>query len=180
MAARPTDGRGKRVCVAQIGAAHGLKGEVRLFSFTGQPDAVATYGALESEDGKRRFEIEALRAGKDHFVARLRGVNDRNDAEALRNTKLYVARERLPKTDQDEFYHADLIGLSAVDTSGQPLSAIIAVHNFGAGDILEIRLPDGATQMLPFDERSVPHVDIAAERVTIDLPVEIEDEKEPR
>lgn len=182
MTARPKDGRGQRVCVAQIGAAHGLKGEVRLFSFTGQPDAVAQYGTLETEDGKRHFEIETLRAAKDHFVARLRGVNDRNDAEALRNMKLYVARDRLPETEDDEFYHADLIGLSAIDKVGQPVGTVVAVHNFGAGDILEIGLLDGSKQMFAFDEQTVPRIDIAAGQVTIDPPAETEgeDETHPR
>ena len=97
MAARPDGGRDKRVCVAQIGAAHGLKGEVRVFSFTEDPVAFAHYGALESEDGKKRFEIETLRQAKDHFVVRLRGIDDRDAAAVLSNVKLYVPRRRLPE-----------------------------------------------------------------------------------
>jgi 16S rRNA processing protein RimM len=162
-----------RICVAQIGAAHGLKGEVRLWSFTQDPAAFAQYGALESEDGTRGFEIESLRAAKDHFVGRLRGVNDRNAAQALRNLKLYVAREKLPQTeDRDTFYHADLIGLAAVTTDGEPYGEIVAVQNFGAGDILEIRR-GGETLMLPFTEAAVPQIDIAGGRVVVDPPVEV-------
>src|SRR6185503_9263412 len=103
-----------RIVVAQIGAAHGTRGEVRLFSFTGDPMAVADYGPLETEDGSRSFEIEAVRPAKDHLVARLRGVHDRNAAERLTNLRLFVSRERLPPPGADEFYHADLIGLTAV------------------------------------------------------------------
>ena len=101
-----------RICVAQIGAAHGIRGEVRLRSFTQDPQAFMSYGPLESEDGARRFEIEALRPAKDHFVARLKGIADRNAAERLTNLKLYVTRDRLPPVADDEtFYHADLSGL---------------------------------------------------------------------
>jgi len=159
--------------VAQIGAAHGLKGEVRLWSFTQDPAAFAGYGPFEREDGTRRFEIENLRTAKDHFVGRLHGVNDRNAAEALRNLKLYVGREKLPQTeDRDTFYHADLIGLAAVTTDGEPYGEIVAVHNFGAGDILEIRR-GGETLMLPFTDAVVPQIDIENGKVVVDPPVDI-------
>ena len=107
-----------RVCIAQIGAAHGVRGEVRLKAFTEDPLSVTRYGALETEDGKRRFEIEAVRPAKDMLVARLKGVADRNAAEALTNMRLYVAREQLPQPADDEFYHADLVGLAAVTADG--------------------------------------------------------------
>ncbi len=172
MAARPKIGREDRVCVAQIGAAHGLKGEVRLRSFTQDPRAVARYGALQSEDGKSRFEIETLRPAKDCFVARLAGVRDRNAAEALRNVKLYIPRERLPATDDAEtFYHADLIGLAAVGTDGAALGTVCAIHNFGAGDIIEIA-PSGGGEplMLPFTDAIVPKVDVKAGRIVVAPP----------
>jgi 16S rRNA processing protein RimM len=157
---------GGRVCLGQIGAAHGVRGEVRLHSFTADPAAIASYGPLESEDG-RVFEIEAMRAAKDHFVARISGVADRNAAERLKNTKLYVPRERLPEPDEpDEFYHADLVGLAIVDRAGHKLGTVIAVHNFGAGDLIEMS-PEGGgkTALLPFDEFHVPVVDIGAGRI---------------
>src|SRR5216110_2055750 len=103
-----------RICIAQIGAAHGVRGEVRLKAFTEDPLSVARYGALESEDGKQRFEIETVRPAKNVLVARLKGITDRDAAERLKSLRLYVAREKLPKPADDEFYHADLIGLSAV------------------------------------------------------------------
>jgi 16S rRNA processing protein RimM len=161
---------GGRVCLGQIGAAHGLRGEVRLRSFTADPAAIATYGPLETEDG-RAFAIESLRPVKDHFVATLSGIADRDAAARLANTKLYVPRERLPKpAEPDEFYHADLIGLAVVDRAGQSFGTVIAVHNFGAGDLIEVR-PDagGKTELLPFDAATVPQVDLAAGRLVVEL-----------
>jgi 16S rRNA processing protein RimM len=160
---------GDRVCVARIGAAHGTRGEVRLWSFTADPLAIAGYGPLESEDRAQSFEITALRPAKDHLVAHLRGVDDRNTAERLTNLELYVARERLPAPAADEFYHADLIGLAVVDVNGRPVGEVTAVQNFGAGDLLEIR-PAGEAQtvMLPFNATTVPQVDVAGGRIVID------------
>jgi 16S rRNA processing protein RimM len=162
---------GDRVCLGQIGAAHGVRGEVRLHSFTADPAAIASYGPLEGEDG-RIFEIETMRPAKDHFVVTLAGVADRDAAERLVNIKLYVPRERLPAPDEpDEFYHADLIGLAVVDRSGQKRGTVIAVHNFGAGDLIEIRSDaSNKTELLPFDETHVPTVDVAAGKIVVDLP----------
>ncbi|HEX3935974.1 MAG TPA: ribosome maturation factor RimM [Xanthobacteraceae bacterium] len=162
---------GARVCLGQIGAAHGLRGEVRLRSFTADPGAIAHYGPLEAEDG-RVFEIESLRLAKDHFVARLSGISDRGAAERLANTKLYVPRQRLPEPDEpDEFYHADLIGLAVLDRAGARLGAVVGVHNFGAGDLIEVK-PDagGKTELIAFDAINVPTVDVAAGRIVVDLP----------
>jgi 16S rRNA processing protein RimM len=163
-----------RVCVAQIGAPHGVRGEVRLWTFTSEPMAITQYGPLASEDGKRSFEIEGVRPGKGHLVARLKGVEDRNAAERLTNVRLFVARERLPQTEADEFYHADLVGLRVEDEDGNEVGAVIAVHNFGAGDILEIQPPEGGAVMLPFNETVVPEVDIAGGRLVIVPPAETE------
>jgi 16S rRNA processing protein RimM len=161
-----------RVCIAQIGAAHGVSGEVRLRAFTEDPLSVTDYGPLEAEDG-RRIEIEAVRPARDMLVARLKGVADRNAAEALTNLLLYVARERLPQPADDEFYHADLIGLAATTADGAPFGTIKAVHNFGAGDLLEIEpAAGGATVMLPFSETTVPAVDIAGGRIVVVPPAD--------
>jgi len=159
------------VCVARIGAPHGVRGEVRLWSFTADPLAVKDLCPLETEDGKRAFTIETLRPAKEFFVVRLKGIADRNAAEALRNVELYVARERLPEPDDEEFYHADLIGLTVVDTGGAALGTVIAVHNFGAGDLIEIKRAErGATVMLPFTQDVVPTIDIAGGRIVVDPP----------
>jgi 16S rRNA processing protein RimM len=162
-----------RVCVARIGAAHGIRGEVKLWSFTQDPAAVANYGPLETKDGARQFEIESLRAAKDHFVAHLAGIDDRDAAETLRNVELYVARARLPKIeDADTFYYADLVGLTAVTPDGEELGTVSAVHNFGASDVIEIK-PSGGGElmMIPFTEMAVPNIDIAAKKIVVVPPI---------
>ena len=166
-----------KVRVARIGAPHGVRGEVRLWPFTQEPLAVADYGPLETEDGARRFEIEALRPGKDFLVARIAGVNDREAAEKLTNLDLFVPRERLPAIEEaDTFYHADLIGLAAVTADGTALGTVSAVHNFGAGDIIEIA-PDGggAPLMLTFTEAAVPKVDLMARQIVVVPPPETDE-----
>ena len=162
---------GARVCLGQIGAAHGVRGEVRLRSFTSDPAAITDYGPLQTEDG-RVFEIETLRPAKDHFVVRLSGIRDRDAASALANTKLYVPRERLPEAaEPDEFYHADLVGLAVIDRAGNKLGTVVAIHNFGAGDLVEVRADTGGnTELVPFDTTHVPAVDIAAGKIVVDPP----------
>ena len=138
-----------RIRVARIGAAHGIRGEVKLWSFTEDPLAVVQYGPLETADGARRFEIEAARPAKDHLVARLKGIGDRDAAEKLRNTDLFVPRDRLPPIEEsDTFYHADLVGLSAVDADGVAIGTVSAIHNFGAGDLIEIAPAAGGEPLL--------------------------------
>jgi 16S rRNA processing protein RimM len=169
----------KRICVARIGAALGTGGEVRLWPYTTRAEDVAAYGPLQTADGTRVFEIVSLRPVKDFMVARIKGVTDRTAAERLCNTDLYVPRERLPELDPDEFYHADLIGLRAEDTAGKAVGTVIAVHNFGAGDILEIApAAGGETLMQPFSAASVPSVEIAAGRIVILPPEEAAAEEE--
>jgi len=162
------------VCVARIGAAHGVRGAVRLWTFTEDPLAVKDYGPLMTKDGTRQFEVTHAREAKDHLVVTLKGVATRDDAERLNGLELYVPRDRLPDTDDGEYYHTDLIGLAAVTTAEQPLGKVIAIHNFGAGDIIEIAPPQGATLLLPFTNAVVPTVDLAGGRVVIELPQEID------
>jgi 16S rRNA processing protein RimM len=158
----------ERICVAQIGGAHGLRGEVKLKSFTADPMALTGYGPLTTEDGSATFEIEAVRAAKDHLIARFRGVGDRDTAERLANVRLFVARERLPPLAADEFYHADLIGLTAVTADGSEIGTVVAVHDFGAGDIVEVLPAGGGTSMmLPFTAAFVPSVDLANRRIVV-------------
>lgn len=166
----------ERICVARIGAAHGIRGEVKLWSFTEDPAAVANYGPLETQDGTRRFEIEAMRPAKDHFVARIAGIDDRDAAEKLRNLELYIPRARLPKIDEDDtFYHVDLVGLDAVTPDGVQIGTVHALHNFGAGDIIEIApVGGGEPLMLPFNDTTVPKIDLAAKQIVVVRPAEIE------
>jgi 16S rRNA processing protein RimM len=162
-----------KVCIAQIGAAHGVRGEVRLKAFTEDPLGVTRYGALETDDGGGKVVIEAVRPAKNMLVARIKGVTDRNAADALKNVRLYVAREKLPKPDADEFYHADLIGLAAETPNGEPVGTVKAIHNFGAGDLIEIEpAHGGATVVWPFDETTVPVVDLAGRRIVVEPPVD--------
>lgn len=158
----------ERILVGTIGAAQGVKGEVRLKSYTGTPSAIADYGPLSSEDGGRSFEIIALRSLKDDMLAvRLSGISDRNSAAALTNTRLYVDRAKLPPPDADEFYQVDLIGLAAEAEDGRPLGRVIAVENYGAGDLLEIAPQAGETILVPFTKAFVPTLDFEGKRAVI-------------
>jgi len=165
------------VWVARIGGPHGVRGAVKLWTFTEDPLAVQRYGPLASKDGARRFELTHVREAKGHLVATLKGVDSREDAERLNGVELYVAREKLPATEADEYYHADLIGLAAVNAAGEPIGRVTAIHNFGAGDIIEIAPASGPTLLLPFTNAVVPVVDIAGGRVVVELPSEVEGDK---
>src|ERR1700710_2364778 len=164
------------ICIARIGAPHGVRGAVKLWTFTEDPLAVTQYGPLVTRDGARSFEVATAREAKGHLVATLKGVATREDAERLNGVELYIAREKLPATDEDEYYHADLIGLAAVTSADAPLGRVIAIHDFGAGTIIEITPPEGNTLMLPFTNAVVPTVDLKAGKVIIEMPGEIDGE----
>ena len=164
------------ICVARIGAPHGVRGAVKLWTFTEDAQAVKHYGPLMTKDGARQFEVTHVHEAKGHLVATLKGIATREEAERLNGVELYVAREKLPDTREDEYYHADLIGLAVVNAAGEPLGRVIAIHNFGAGDIIEVAPPNGATMLLPFTHAVVPTVDLRGGRVVIELPDEIEGE----
>ncbi len=165
-----------RVCVGAIAGAFGVKGEVRLKSFTSEPNDIAAYSPLWSEDGKRSFTIRLTRPVTGGLGARLSGVETRDDAEALKGVTLWADRDKLPSLPDDEFYHADLIGLSVYDTGGVLIGKVRAVYDHGAGDILEIFGPGRKqTLLLPFTRAFVPTVDLTAGRIIADPPEE-EDE----
>lgn len=166
---------GRLIAVGAIAGAHGVRGEVKLKSFTEDPLAIARYGPLAGPDG-RVFGIVALRPAKDGFVAKLRGIDTRDAAEALKGCELKVPRDRLPD-DEEGYYHADLVGLSAYDKAGELIGTVTGVRNFGAGDLIEIDRPGGASSVLiPFTDASVPHVDLEGRRLTIDPPEGLLDE----
>jgi 16S rRNA processing protein RimM len=169
----------KRILIGRIGAPHGVRGEVLIQSFAQDPRAVASYGPLQSEDGMQHLEIKIVRATPKGLIVRVAGIGDRNGVEALKGLGLYVDRSRLPAAATDEFYRADLVGLRAIDSKGQTLGTIIAVANYGAGDILELRV-DGRseTELIPFAAAYVPSVDVAAGTITIVLPVSVEAKEE--
>jgi 16S rRNA processing protein RimM len=159
-----------RVCVGALAGAFGVQGEVRLKSFCAEPTAIADYGPLFTEDGSRSFKLKLTRPIPGGFGARLSGVATKEEADALKGTRLYADRSRLPKLPDDEFYHADLIGLQAVDPGGKVLGKVAAVLNHGAGDILELT----GGLLVPFTLAAVPTVDLAAGRLIVDLPDEVE------
>jgi 16S rRNA processing protein RimM len=166
------------VLLGRIAGAHGIRGEVLIKSFTAAPEDIGAYGALSTADGARAFEIASARPTAKGVVARLVGIPDRNAAEALRGTDLYVARDRLPPPSDDEFYYADLVGMTAVTPDGATFGEIVAVQNYGAGDLIEVRLAGKSkTELFSFTDAVVPEVDVTARRVTIVPPAEGTDER---
>lgn len=165
----------RRVCVGVVTGAHGVRGAVRLKSFTAEPEDVAAYGPLEDERGERRFALRLVgsaRGGsaKGVLIAAIPGIDDRDRAEALRGLRLYLPRSALPPPEEEEYYHADLIGLEATLPDGAALGTVRAVHDFGAGDTLEIERSEGQPVMVPFTKAVVPVVDLDAGRLVIDPP----------
>jgi 16S rRNA processing protein RimM len=166
------------VLLGRFGAPHGVRGEIRLQSFTADPLSIASYGPLYDKSGRQKFVLTNVRPqGKDMLVARVEGVNDRNGAEKLGRLELFAPRSSLPPPDEDEFYLVDLEGLRAETGEGALLGEVLGVRNFGAGDILEVVLPGGGeTLLFPFTKAVVPVVDIAGGRVIVVPPEEIETE----
>lgn len=161
-----------RILLGRFAAAHGIRGEVLIRTFTGEPAAIAAYGALSDKTGQRVFKIKVVRETDKGVVARVDGISDRNGAEALNGIELYVERAKLPKTDDAEYYHADLIGIAAFSPEGVEIGTVASVQNFGAGDLLEIRRAGRTeTEYVPFTNACVPEVDVPARRATIVMPV---------
>ncbi len=163
-----------RVCLGVIAGPHGVRGLVRVKSFTEVPEDLASYGPLSDEQGRRRFDLTVTGRVKDALLARIEGVGDRDGAQVLKGTRLYVARDALPPIEEDEtFYYADLVGLAAEDRDGCSLGRVTAVHDFGAGDVLELgRGPEGRPLFLPFNRVAVPLVDLEGGRIVVDPPAE--------
>ncbi len=163
-----------RLCVAVIAGAHGVRGDVRIKSFTADPEGLAAYGPLTDKTGGREFRIKILGLARGLLRAHIKGVDDRNAAEALAGVELYIERGRLPETEDDEFYHSDLIGLKATLEDGTDYGVVRTLHDFGAGDVIEIELSAGGTVFLPFTRTVVPSVDLDAGVVVVVLPEEVE------
>jgi 16S rRNA processing protein RimM len=160
-----------RVCVGALAGSFGVKGEVRLKSFCADPEAIADYAPLWSEDGSRKFDIKLTGTVPNGFAARLTGIATREQAEALKGLRLFADRAKLPALADDEYYHADLIGLSVLDTGGALIGTVQAVHNHGASDLLEVMGPGMKDPLLlPFTLAVVPTVDLAAGRLIADIP----------
>jgi 16S rRNA processing protein RimM len=163
----------REVLLGVVIGAQGLKGEVKVKTFTQSPDKFGAYGPLHTKDGKS-FRATFVREAKDGAVVALEGVNDRNAAEALKGAELFVPRAALPKEDVDEFYHADLIGLRAEDTEGRAMGTVRALHNFGAGDVIELVRDDGDEVFLPFTREVAREIDVDGGRIVIAAPEEVE------
>jgi 16S rRNA processing protein RimM len=162
---------GPRVLLGRIAGAHGLRGEVIVHAFTASPGDIAAYGPLGDVAGAHSWRLTVVRVTDKGVIARLSGVTDRTAAEALKGTELWVERRSMPKPEDGEFYHADLVGLAAVAPDGATIGTVVGVHNFGAGDLLELRLPEGRrTELVPFTEAFVPEVDIAGGRIVVVMP----------
>lgn len=163
------------ICIGAIAGAFGVTGEVRLKSFCSEPADIASYGPLYSEDGRKTYHITLTRPVAGGLGARIAGITTKEAADALRGTSLFVSRDRLPSLPDDEYYHADLIGLSAYDTGGTLLGKVTAVYNHGAGDIIEISSPrHKSALLLPFTTEIVPNVDLGGGRLIVNLPEETE------
>lgn len=172
--------RSPGICLGAIAGAHGVRGLVKVKCFTAVPENIAAYGPLADEGGTRRFRLRVVRKVKDGVLAAIEGIADRNAAEALRGTRLYIERAALPAPADDEFYQVDLIGLRAERSDGGMFGSVVALHDFGAGDLLEIRPADGgATVMLPFTREVVPLVDLAGGRIVVVPPAETVAAPEP-
>lgn len=164
----------KRVLVGIVVGAQGVRGRVRIKSFTEDPMAIGAYGALENESGGRRFAIRPVGMSRGAVLADIEGVADRNAAEALKGTRLYVERSALGETEEGEYFHADLIGLAAEDSDGRALGRVKAVFDFGAGPLLELERTGGGTELVAFSDAVVPVVDLAGGRIVVHLPAEVE------
>ena len=159
------------ICVGSLSGAYGVRGEVRLKSYCAEPSDIADYNPLSDANGQRQFNVTLVRPIKGGYAARVSGVSTKEDADALRGTDLFAPRDRLPSLPDDEFYHADLIGLDVVDTGGVVLGKVKTVQNHGAGDLLEIHGPGMKnTVLLPFTQAAVPTVDLAGGRIVADPP----------
>jgi len=165
-------GEPQRLCLGVVTGARGIRGEVRIHAFTGRAEDVAAYGPLTDEAGGRSFVLMDLKLIKGGIAARVEGIGDRTAAEALKGTRLYVARDALPDLEEDEFYHADLVGLHAVSVDGEELGRVVALHDFGAGDLLEIEPADGPPLVVPFTRETVPEIDTDKGRLVLVPPTE--------
>lgn len=177
----PMTDRAQRVLLGRIVTAHGIRGDVVIDSYASDPADIGSYGPLQSADGSKEFRIKVVRATPKGVIAHIAGIDDRNGAEALRGVDLFVPRAKLPEAGEGEFYYTDLVGLRAESDSGEMIGTVVAVHNFGAGDLLELRLEgQTATELVPFTDTYVPVVDVAGGRVVVVMPASApDDEEEP-
>ena len=169
----------KRLCVGVVTGAHGVRGAVRVKTFTADPLDLDAYGALSDAEGRRTFRLKVAGLVKGVAIATIDGISDRDAAEAMKGLQLYVERDSLPAPEEDEFYHADLIGLEASTLDGKPLGRVTALYDFGAGDSVELTDASGRVTMVPFTKAAVPTVDLAAGKLLVDPPAGLFDKVAP-
>ena len=164
----PVTSSDHRVCLGVVVGAKGLKGEVRIKSFTAEPADVAAYGPVESEDGKASWALNVVGEAKGAVIVRLKGITDRNQADALKGVKLYVHRSKLPPAVEGTYYHADLIGMDVVLTTGETKGQVVAVLNFGGGDIIEVGDGKSETTMVPFSSEAIAEVNVSERLIRVE------------
>ena len=167
-------GKDAKLCLGMVTGAHGVRGDVRVESYAARAGDLASYGPLTDEAGQRRFALTLRGAAGARLIARIEGIADRNAAEALKGTRLYVARAALPALETGEFYAGDLVGLACVDADGAPMGTVKALHNFGAGEVIEVERPGAPSLLLSFTRDTVPEIDLAHGRLVIAPPRELE------
>lgn len=150
----------EKICLGAVVGVHGIRGEVKVKAFTEDERSLAKYGVVRNEDGTREFDLKIVGRSKELLRVKIKGVEDRNTAETLIGTGFYIERSRLPEPEEDEFYHADLIGLEARGADGEKIGTVNALYNFGAGDLIELKTADGSLEMLPFTRQYVPTIDV--------------------
>lgn len=150
----------EKICLGAVVGVHGIRGEVKVKAFTEDERSLAKYGVVRNEDGTREFDLKIVGRSKELLRIKIKGVEDRNTAETLIGTGFYIERSRLPEPEEDEFYHADLIGLEARGADGEKIGTVNALYNFGAGDLIELKTADGSLEMLPFTRQYVPTIDV--------------------
>ena len=171
----------KKICVGIILGPHGVRGQIKLGTYTEEPEAIFDYAPLTDEKGVRTFKLTFRGTGKDHYIASLAGIATREEVEKLKGTKLYVDRDALPAEEEGEYYFADLIGLTAKDAAGKTVGVVEDVHDYGAGTFLEIKPANAKSFMLPFKDAFVPTVDLAGGVVIVEIPEGwLAEEKQPK
>lgn len=160
----------EKICVGAIAGVHGVRGNVRVLSFTALPEDIFAYGVLSDEHGKKTFELKNVGMVKNHFIATIKGISDRTAAGKLKGTKLFISRGLLPEPGKREYYEADIVGLKVRDNKGKALGKVLGVYDFGAGSFLEIKPEKGNSFMLPFNDDCVPEVDVGGGFVVVDVP----------
>ncbi len=164
-----SSGTSRLIKLGVISSAHGVRGQVKIRSFTADPDNLAAYGDLQDKSGKK-YNITVLSSNKDVLIAAIKDITDRNEAEKLRSVELYIPRSALPDPEENEYYHEDLIGLEVFTAENLPYGRVISVHNFGAGDIIEVRLVSGKEEFLPFNKATFPIIDTKSRKLVLSKP----------